>query len=221
MRGLRHPTQCCRGLEEGQGPTRAQGGEGLGRGLPRTRGWGGRRPRSQRAGPRQGLEGGERLGTPASFWGLAGAPAHPLALVGPAACQVTRILCFGIYAGVGCQGWDVGAVEVRLRCLCFSWGCRLPPHTRAPRGLRCWDLAGKAECQGPSRTDTPSLQQADVRKDPLPAGWQGLLGGWGGLQVRFQGSSWPPPHLLESPCLWRREAAGSNGLVRLGRRQRW
>lgn len=62
------------------------------------------------------------------MWGLAGAPAGPSALAGPAACQVTRILCFGIDAGVGCQGQDKGVGEVRLRCLCFSWGVD-SPHT--------------------------------------------------------------------------------------------
>lgn len=50
------------------------------------------------------------------MWSLAGAPAKPLALVGPAACQVTRILCFGIYAGVGAetnQDWGrVGVTKV-------------------------------------------------------------------------------------------------------------
>lgn len=40
---------------------------------------------------------GEYLGTPASFWGLAGTPAHPS--VAPGAHQVTRILCFGMTLG--------------------------------------------------------------------------------------------------------------------------
>lgn len=83
-RGLCHLTQCCRSVEEGQGQAlpEEKSREGLGRGLPRTKGGEGEDP-SPRSWPLLRPRRGERLGTPASFWGLAGAPTYPSVAQGP------------------------------------------------------------------------------------------------------------------------------------------
>ena len=79
----------------------------MGQALPKDKdsGWAGACPEkrvgkrtSPRSWPPAKAWKGEKPGTPASFWGLAGAPAHPS--VAPGDHQVTRILCFGMTLGV-------------------------------------------------------------------------------------------------------------------------
>lgn len=112
-------------------------------------------------------------------------------------------------AGAGCQGQDKGAGEVRLRCLCFSWGCQLPPiYSPPPTQAR-----KRSECQDPSRTQhPPPPQQADAGGNPSPQAG-GAAGSGGGLQVRFQGSAGVA---LTSP--WQPPASGSSELSGLERR---
>lgn len=82
-----------------------QGREGWAGACPGQGGGEGQDP-SPRVAPAKAWKDGQRLGTPASFWGLAGPQPAPWPWV---AYQVTRILCFGIDAGVGCGDQDVGA----------------------------------------------------------------------------------------------------------------
>lgn len=112
------------------------------------------------------------------MWGLAGAPARPSASAGPAACQVTRILCFGIDAGVGCQSQDKGVGEVRLRCLCFSWGVD-SPHTLGRLRAKVQGPGQESGMPGPQPDQTPPHPHKKMSGgDPFTDGW-GLLEGVG------------------------------------------
>lgn len=74
---------------------------------------------------------------------------------------------------------------MRLRCLCFSWGCQLPPHTLASTP-HTHTRTRKRSARITARPDTSNSTNRCWR-DPLPTGWWGLQGGEWGLQVRFQG----------------------------------
>lgn len=154
------------------------------------------------------------------MWALAGALAGPSALAGPAACQVTRILCFGIDAGVGCQGQDKGVGEVRLRCLCFSWGVDSP---RTLGQLR-------TKVQGPGQESrVPGLWPDQTPPHTHPHNEMSQTGG--GCRAVGEVSksdskgpvraSQPPPHhhIRQSPCLWeqREQWAGQIGEETRGR----
>lgn len=81
--GVCHITQCCRNMKDGQALPEDRAGRGGAGGLPRTRGGEGEDPSPRSCPPLLRPGRGERLGTPASLWGLTGAPAHPSVARGP------------------------------------------------------------------------------------------------------------------------------------------
>lgn len=95
-RGLCHPAQCCRGSRKKarRGWTEACPGQGGGEGED---------PSPRELAPTKAWKKGSAWGLRLPCGVCMEPQPHPSALVGPAACQVTRILCFGIYAGVGAE----------------------------------------------------------------------------------------------------------------------
>lgn len=105
---------------------------------------------------------------------------------------------------MGCQGQDKGAGEVRLRCLCFSWGVDSPIQSPPPTQAR------KRSARTPAGLDTPHLHNKQMPVGPRLHRQAGVAESVGGLQVRFQGlSGWPLP-TSGNLCLWKQWA------IRLG-----
>lgn len=120
---------------------------------------------------------------------------------------------------MGCQGQDKGSGEVRLRCLCFSWGVDSPIHSLPPP-----HSGQKEECQDPSWTRHPPPPHKQMPEALHLHRLAGAAESVGGLQVRFQGpSGWPPP-TSGNLCLWKQWAIrlgeGTRGGKNKGQRQK-
>lgn len=162
-----------------------QGGVGWGGGPAQDKGWGGRGPQSQELPPTKAWKGGAP-GDSCFLVGAGWSPGPPSVAQGPPSDQ--EIVLWDD-AGAGCQGQDKGAGEVRLRCLCFSWGCQLPPIYSPPP-----TQARKRSARTPAGPNTPHPHNKQMLEGTPPHRLAGLLGQGEASKSDSKGPlGWPSP----------------------------